>query len=176
MIVEMSVAEIAEALVTYCVKPFGKEAVLQYDVNEMASAIKKWSCVYQVEPALALAQGIVESHWACAPAAKRSRRTLNVFNVGNVDSGGDKYFPSYLAGVKAYFKLMDREYRWPADRDGKVSMRTMLENDFCRPKGGRYATAPNYTMQVFSVYNKIVAGLHRPPLPPTPEPTERSAA
>jgi flagellum-specific peptidoglycan hydrolase FlgJ len=172
----MSKEQIAEVLTKYCVKPFGKEAILEYDIKEMAIAIKKWSYVYQVEPALALAQGIVESHWACAPKAKRSRRTLNIFNIGNIDSGGDKYFSTYLAGVEAYFRLMDREYRWPDDQQTKVRMRTMVENDFCRPKGGRYATAPNYTMQVFSVYNKIVADLHEPTPPPTPQPTERSAA
>ena len=169
MIVTMTQEQIADVIERYCVKQFGKKAVVEYTILDMARAIELWSYVYQVEPALALAQGIVESHFACNPDAKRSRRTRNIWNVGNMDDGRDKPFETYYHGAEAYFKLMDREYRWPADRDGKVSMRTMLENDFCRPKGGRYATAPDYTMLVFTVYNKIVADLH-------PEPTEGRAA
>ncbi|HOF59473.1 MAG TPA: glucosaminidase domain-containing protein [Candidatus Cloacimonadota bacterium] len=159
----MNHSQIAYVITEYCVKPFGKHAVIDYDIAELARDIERFSLLYRVEAALALAQGIAESHFACAPAATRSRATKNIFNVGNVDDGSNKYFDSYKAGVERYFDLMNREYRWPEDYAAMLTMQTLAAHDFHRPQGGRYASAPSYTCVVFSIYKKILAD---PALPP----------
>lgn len=167
--------QVADVIVKYCRKPYGPEAVMNYDVLTLAHSILRFSNNYKVELGLALAQGIVESHFACDPKAGRSRRTRNIYNVGNVDDGSNKYFASYEAGVERYFQLMDKEYRWPADKGGVVRMITMVENDFHRPRGGRYATATDYTQVVYAVYLKIMKDLTGS-TPKPPKPDERIAA
>lgn len=152
---ELTTTMLANILLEKCVKPFGNTAVLDFDIPTMASDILKFAEQYKVEPLLCMAQGIVESHFGCNPKASRSRKTRNIFNVGNVDDGSNKYFASYAAGLERYFQLMHREYRWPEDMGGYVRMSTMAKRDFNRPIGGRYATAPNYTKQVQAVYNQL---------------------
>lgn len=156
MNIQLTTSRLADILVAKCVKPFGRTAVLDFDIPTMANDILRFSEMYKVEPLLCVAQGIVESHFACNPQARRSRKTKNIFNVGNVDDGRNKYFPSYTAGLERYFQLMDREYRWPEDKDGYVSLRTLAAKDFNRPIGGRYATAPSYTKDVQAVYWNLV--------------------
>ncbi len=155
-------ARIADILLELCVKPFGRNVVVDFDIPTMAQMILVFSIQYKVEPLLCIAQGVVESHFGCNPSASRSRKTRNIFNVGNVDDGSNKYFPDYASGLERYFQLMDREYRWPEDKDGHVRMSTMAKRDFYRPRGGRYATAPNYTGQVQWAYNKANEILNRP--------------
>jgi flagellum-specific peptidoglycan hydrolase FlgJ len=152
---QLTTSRLADILLEKCVKPFGRNAVLDFDIPTMAHDILRLSEEYKVESLLCVAQGIVESHFACNPQARRSRKTKNIFNVGNVDDGSNKYFLSYAAGLERYFQLMDKEYRWPEDKGGYVRMSTMAKRDFNRPIGGRYATAPNYTKQVQAVYNQL---------------------
>lgn len=173
--------QIEKIIEKFCLKPFHGKAVMDYDIHEMARHIYICAYAFQVETALALAQGILESHFACNPAATRSRKTKNIFNVGNVDSGKNRFFDSYFDGVTQYFRLMDSEYRWPQDSSGKVSMATLVANDFMRPRGGRYATAPAYTSTLLSIYNRIKKeiDLYTPPTTPPPppnSPTQRMAA
>jgi hypothetical protein len=160
--------QIAEILKKHCRDQFGDKAVVEYDIQSMAKDIGYYCVLYNVELGLCLAQGIVESHWGMNPDAKRSRRTKNIFNVGNTDNGSDRGFATYSAGVERYCKLMDREYRWPADHGGEVRMITLAANDFQRPRGGRYASAPNYTQMVYAVYRKIMKELY-PQGEPKPE-------
>lgn len=162
---------VADVIVNNCRVPFGSDAVMDYDVLSLSYTVLRLSKAYKVELGLALAQGILESHFACAPKAGRSRRTHNIYNVGNVDDGSDRHFPSYEAGIERYFQLMDKEYRWPQDKDGEVRMITLVANDFCRPRGGRYATASGYTQAVYAVYRKIMKELYPQGEPPPPQPT-----
>jgi len=102
-----------------------------------------------------LAQAVVESHYGVNPLAKRSRRTQNIYNVGNVDSGADESQKTWKAGIERYASLLHREYLWN-DEGETVTMAMMKKHDFTRPVGGRYATAPDYTKQVAYTYNKIM--------------------
>ena len=163
--------QIAEILKKHCRDQFGDKAVVEYDIQSMAKDIGYYCVLYNVELGLCLAQGIVESHWGMNPDAKRSRRTKNIFNVGNTDNGSDRGFATYSAGVERYCKLMDREYRWPADHGGEVRMITLAANDFQRPRGGRYASAANYTQMVYAVYRKIMKELYPQGEPQPPQPS-----
>jgi len=140
-----------------CIDAFGKKAVIDWDLDKIAEALLKGAERYKVEPELALAQGILECHFGCNPAAKRSRKTRNIFNVGNVDDGRNRFFASYEAGIDVYFRLMAREYRWPGEGE-VVSVEMMERHDFRRPRGGRYATAPSYTRDVVKLAADIRQG------------------
>jgi len=137
-----------------CIEAFGKKAVIVWDLDKIAEALVKSAERYKVEIELALAQGILECHFGCNPAAKRSRATKNIYNVGNVDDGRNRFFASYEAGIDVYFRLMAREYRWPGEGEA-VSVEMMERHDFRRPRGGRYATAPSYTRDVAKLAREI---------------------
>lgn len=143
----MSIEMIKSVIQKRCISAFGKSAVIPWDLDSIANAIMCGACRHKVQVELALAQGIMECHFGCNPAAKRSRATKNIFNVGNVDDGRNRFFGSYEDGIDAYFRLMSREYRWPGEGD-VVSVEMMQKHDFIRPRGGRYATAPSYTRDV----------------------------
>lgn len=150
----MTREQIKKVLQKKCVDMFKGEA--PWDIEEIAAAVERLSARYKVEPVLALAQGILESHWVCNPAAWRSRKTKNIFNVGNTDAGMNMYFPDYVAGIDRYFRLMAREYCWRKEGD-TVTVDMMVKHDFTRPRGGRYATAPNYTRDIESIARSIRA-------------------
>jgi len=136
------------------VKPFGKKAVIAFDLDVMAALIHKLCWQWNVDVRLCLAQGILECHFGCNPAAKRSRVTKNIFNVGNVDDGRNRFFMSWEAGLSAYCHLMAREYCY-RDEGAVVTPEMMIAHDFTRPKGGRYATAGSYTQDVAKIVAKI---------------------
>lgn len=148
----------------FSLETWGKKAVLTNDWNpeDIANAIFKYCAVYRIDIVMALAQAIVESHFGVAPTAKRSRKTKNIYNVGNVDSGADESQDSWDEGIKRYCSLMQREYNWKEDAQGYVSLESMLMHDFTRPRGGRYATAKNYTRAVAQIANKIRSFSHPP--------------
>ncbi len=139
----------------FSVGTWGVRAVTaaDWDAGEISEAIWDKCQQYGVDMLLAVAQGVVESHFGVAPTAVRSRKTKNIYNVGNVDSGADEGQVSWAAGIGRYCRLMKREYNWQPDEI--VSLQMMVEHDFRRPRGGRYASAPNYTVQVASVAQKI---------------------
>lgn len=148
--------EITSIVKHYSIETWHHHAVLapDWDVQEIAACIY-FSCLkYDVDPLLALAQGIVESHFGVAPSAKRSRRTKNIYNVGNVDSGADEHHPSWGAGIQRYCSLMAGEYNW--NPPGPVTLEMMLSHDFRRPRGGRYASAPKYTKDISNIASKIL--------------------
>ncbi len=135
---------------------WGKKAVIlpDWDAEDIALAIYNNCIKYKVDMVLALAQGVVESHFGVAPTARRSRNSRNIYNVGNVDSGADETQASWESGVERYCRLLAREYNWIPGSE--VDLQMMVEHDFNRPRGGRYASAPNYTQQVSIVGQKII--------------------
>ena len=150
--------KVERAIKRYSIDCYGSNAVIPtkpWSIENLAIWMIHYSCLYKVELALMLAQGVVECHFGVDPYAKRSRRTKNIFNVGNVDNGADETQQTWESGIERYAKLMNREYFWGVLDSGWVTMAMMEEHDFTRPRGGRYATAPDYTKIVKSVYNKI---------------------
>lgn len=145
---QFSLEKVQKVVKHYSLGIWGKKAVVlpDWDAEEIALAIYNNCIKYKIDMVLALAQGVVESHFGVAPTAKRSRATRNIYNVGNVDSGADEAQGSWTAGIERYCRLMAREYNWkPGD---EVSLEMMLEHDFYRPRGGRYASAANYSEAV----------------------------
>ena len=58
----LTTARLTNILLEMCVKPFGRNAVLDFDIPTMAQNILKYSAKHKVEPLLCVAQGVVESH------------------------------------------------------------------------------------------------------------------
>ena len=137
--------------------PFDGKAVVGVDWNldEIADTILTASNEYKVDPRLFLAQGILEGHFGANPEAGRSRRTKNIYNVGNVDGGRDNYYSSYTDGIRDYARLMNQEYNW-GNEDSWVTPEMMIEKNFTRSSGqGRYATDPNYTNALQEIVKRV---------------------
>ena len=137
--------------------PFGGKAVVGVDWNldEIADTILAASNEYKVDPRLFLAQGIIESHFGANPDAVRSRRTKNIYNVGNVYGGRDNYYSSYTDGIRDYARLMNQEYNWGGEGSW-VTPEMMIDNDFYRSSGqGRYARDPNYTNVIQEIVKRV---------------------
>lgn len=148
-----SAAMIQMVLQLMCVDTMGK---MPGNIVTIAQAVRVYCMQYSVDPILCLAQGIVECHFGCNPQAVRSRKTMNIFNVGNTDDGANRQMESWEQGIECYCRLMAREYLWrDMNTSGWVTMEMMAAHDFNRPKGGRYATAPDYTKQVTKVAGKV---------------------
>lgn len=152
----INLVKVQKVVKHYSIGIWGSKAVMpsDWDVEEIALAIYDGCNMYKVDMVLALAQGVVESHFGVAPTAKRSRATRNIYNVGNVDSGADEKQVSWRDGVMRYCRLMAKEYNWAPGKE--VNLQMMLDHDFYRPRGGRYASAPNYTLQVGKVASRIM--------------------
>jgi len=151
----MTIEQIKHVLTEMAIKPHGKQAVIPWDIDEISSSLHAHCKSYKVDPRLALAQGILEGHFAAAPKASRSRKTRNIYNVGNTDDGSNKYFLNYSDGIRAYCHLMARSYCYRAEGP-IVTPEMMIAHDFLRPDGiGRYATAPSYTKDIASIVKKI---------------------
>lgn len=148
--------QIKRVIQRMCLDMWGKKAVIaaDWDLDEIADAVAKYCESCRVEPALCLAQGILEGHFGVAPTAKRTRLTRNIFNVGNVDDGRNRTMVSWAEGIRVYCRLMAREYCY-RNEGHTVSVEMMVKHDFVRPRGGRYATAPSYTKDVMGLAEKI---------------------
>jgi len=167
----MNKEQVKRIIKKMCLEIWGKTAVKtsDWDIDRIAAAVYCNCEKYGVDMRLALAQGIAECHFAVAPGANRSRKTRNIFNVGNVDSGGNRYMQSYEQGIETYCRLISREYNWsgkmemdPGSSPGRLSTgvsivtaESLIEKDFRRPKGGRYATDPNYTELIKGIVKRI---------------------
>ena len=138
-------------------KPFGGKAVVGvgWNLDEIADTILEASNEYKVDPRLFLAQGIIESHFGANPDAVRSRRTKNIYNVGNVYGSRDNYYSSYTDGIRDYARLMNQEYNWGGEGSW-VTPEMMIDNDFYRSSGqGRYARDPNYTNVIQEIVKRV---------------------
>lgn len=152
----MTVEQCKDVIQRYCLDVWGKRAVIagDWDIDEIAEAVVRECASFFVEAELCVAQGILEGHFGVAPSAVRTRKTRNIFNVGNVDDGRNRYLSSWTEGVRLYARLMRREYFWKGEGD-VVSCEMMERHDFVRPRGGRYATAPSYSRDVVRLVKKI---------------------
>ena len=101
-----------------------------------------------VPPELALAQLSLEGGLSKDPKA-RPIRTNNPFNVGNVDSGKNKPFPSKKDGVCAYYNLMSTSYLV-----GGKNPEDLITN-FVNTKGNRYASANEYEIKLKKIIDSI---------------------
>lgn len=90
-----------------------------------------------VPPELALAQLATEGGFANKPNA-RPIRTQNPYNIGNVDDGTNQSFSNVSDAIKAYYKLMAKDYL-----SSTKSPDDLLKN-FVNKAGNRYASAKNY--------------------------------
>ena len=143
-----------------CIDTMGPKCVPEgWELKSIAAEVRK-QCMYnRVDPTLCLAQGIAESHFAVNPQARRSRNHKNIFNWLNTDDGKNHSFASYEEGIAQYCRTMAREYLWLNDMDhglpGWVTLDMMVRHDFCRPKGGRYASALDYVKVVTELSRRI---------------------
>lgn len=148
---------IRKVIKRYSIGVMGAAAVVPsepWSIDNLAMWMLDASVAYRIEIGLMLAQATVECHFGVDPQAVRSRRTKNIFNVGNVDSGADEQQKTWEAGIIRYARVMHSEYLWAGEGE-TVTMEMMVEHDFRRPRGGRYATAPNYTQMVKNTYDRI---------------------
>lgn len=97
---------------------------------------------------LLLAQGIAESNLG---TAGRAVRTKNVGNVGNTDSGAAEYRESWKDGLYRQANLLKKEYKVTGFND----IQRLVSNNFKRPIGGNYASAPDYGVKVGKLINSF---------------------
>lgn len=97
---------------------------------------------------LLLAQGAAESNFG---TKGRAVRTRNVGNVGNTDSGAAEYRNSWKDGLYRQANLLKNEYNVTGQKD----IQRLLDTRFARPRGGNYASNPNYSVEVGRILNSI---------------------
>jgi len=95
-----------------------------------------------------LTQGALEGNFSTKGLAKT---TNNPGNVGNTDSGATRTFSSQYEGLLAQANLLKNEYNY----QGGFSADKFIQNNFTRPRGGRYASDPKYGEKYSSIL-KIV--------------------
>jgi hypothetical protein len=106
-------------------------------------AQKKYKVLVPVE--LALAQMNQEGGFSIDPKVKPVR-TINPFNVGNVDSGATKKYSTVNQAISSYYDLMASKYL------NNKSVSDLLKN-FVDYRGLRYASAPDYETKVTDSLN-----------------------
>ena len=109
--------------------------------------------IYCVDVRLALAQGQIESHYATAGTAKK---TKSIFNVGAYDGHSASRqckngfcFNNPNESIEPYLILLTEKYLV----NGKTEQDLM--NNFVNYKGMRYASSKTYEKAIKSTYNKI---------------------
>ena len=117
------------------------------DGQMMAECSKRYFSQGYVPPELALAQLALEGGLSKNETV-RPRRTKNPFNVGNTDSGKNKYFSTVQEGVCAYYDLMVRRYLTSGKRAGDL-----LKN-FVNVNGHRYASG-EYEPKLRSIVSSV---------------------
>jgi hypothetical protein len=113
----------------------------------MAECAKRNFSKGYVPPELALAQLALEGGLSKNPNV-RPRRTKNPFNVGNTDSGKNKFYSTVQEGVCGYYDLMTRKYLTP-DKTAD----DLLKN-FVNDKGYRYASG-TYEPKLKEIVNSV---------------------
>jgi len=108
-------------------------------------AQKKYNVLVPIE--LALAQMNQEGGFSLDKTAKPVR-TINPFNIGNVDSGATKKYANVNQAIVSYYDLMASSYL------NNKSVSELLKN-FVDFRGLRYASAPNYEEKVTDTLNDV---------------------
>lgn len=108
---------------------------------------------YNIDVAFVMAQGQIESHYATAGTAKR---TKSIFNVGAYDGHSAARqcrngfgFEDPNDSIEPYLILLTNDYLV----NGKT-INDLMKN-YVNKLGMRYASNPKYESQLRSVYNKI---------------------
>ena len=104
-----------------------------------------------VPPELALAQLALEGGIGNGDMSSRPIRTKNPFNVGNVDTGGNKYNFDVQSGIQTYYDLIANNYLG----NGKTAKD--LVNKFVNKDDQRYASVPEYEKSL----NKIIPQINK---------------
>jgi hypothetical protein len=97
-----------------------------------------------VPPELALAQLAVEGGVGNDNENSRPIKNRNPYNIGNIDTGKNKKFPSVSTAIRAYYELMATDYL------SGQSPSSLLSN-FVNAAGNRYASASDYESMLQSV-------------------------
>ncbi|MEG1009184.1 MAG: glucosaminidase domain-containing protein, partial [Clostridia bacterium] len=102
---------------------------------------------YELDLCLMLAQAQIESHFGTAGIAKR---TYNIYNIGNTDSGSYNIIHKndIHHGIYVYAKLLKERYLV------NKTTKDLLNNFVCH-KGHRYASALDYEFKLSSLIKKI---------------------
>ena len=129
-----------------------------------------------------LVMGISESHFGTN--GSRTIMTKNLYNVGNVDNGGNVHHSTWESGLNTFGKLIKSEY---FDKDEVPDFDKFIKNDFRRPSdNARYmsnvdtkTTIPqiqrdvNKLLKQYDGKNNIVP---KPSSPKTPNQTTKKTA
>jgi peptidoglycan hydrolase-like protein with peptidoglycan-binding domain len=114
----------------------------------LAESARKYFNKGYVPPELACAQLLLEGGLSKEQNA-RPIYTKNPFNVGNVDTGKNKYMRSFQDGVDAYYALMTTKYL----PKGKKAEDIMA--NFTNIIGNRYASNVNYEKKLDQIIMNI---------------------
>lgn len=114
----------------------------------MAQSAKKYFSQGYIPPELACAQLLLEGGLSSDPNA-RPIKTKNPFNVGNVDSGKNKFMSSFQDGIDAYYSLMTKKYL-PKGKEAEA-----LLSNFVNTTGNRYASDKKYENKLNSIVKQM---------------------
>jgi hypothetical protein len=104
---------------------------------------------------LMLAQAVQESQ--IGTSGGRPTATKNMFNVGNTDSGNNKYMNSWKDGIYVYANLIKKHY---APDPNNITAESVILPKFVRmhngtKSGDRYASDVNYETKLFAIIKTI---------------------
>lgn len=104
-----------------------------------------------------LVMAVSESHFG---TAGRAAYTKNVYNVGNVDNGSNKFQGTWQAGLDNFGSLMAKSYLKPDELNGQPNsdkaMKGFIQRDFRRIKeGDRYMTDPTAQSKIIGLTRDI---------------------
>jgi hypothetical protein len=100
---------------------------------------------------------VSESHFG---TAGRAAYTKNVYNVGNVDNGSNKFHGTWQAGLDNFGSLMAKSYLKPDELNGQPNsdkaMKGFIQRDFRRiSDNARYMTDPTAQSKIIGLTRDI---------------------